>query len=107
MTPIGSLRNCDGSNTRLFVVKQNRYNPPVRHLRRALESGRFGKLVMGTSRVRWSRDQRYYDHDPWRGTWRWDGGVFANQTSYHLDLLRLRARLDRFGRAVAKMSVTK
>lgn len=72
----------------LFVVKQNRYNPPVLKLREALECGRFGKLVMGTVRVRWKRDQQYYDQDAWRGTWAMDGGVFANQASHHIDLLQ-------------------
>ena len=52
------IETCDQTQTRLFVVKQNRYNPPVQRLRRALEDGRFGKMVMGTVRVRWSRDQR-------------------------------------------------
>jgi predicted dehydrogenase len=82
------IETCDRHSTRLFVVKQNRYNAPVRRLREALEKGRFGKLVLGSSRVRWSRDQSYYDQDAWRGTWRWDGGVFANQASHHLDLLQ-------------------
>jgi UDP-N-acetyl-2-amino-2-deoxyglucuronate dehydrogenase len=82
------IEQCDRHSTRLFVVKQNRFNAPVRRLYDALERGRFGKLVMGTSRVRWCRDQRYYDQDPWRGTWRWDGGVFTNQASHHLDLLQ-------------------
>jgi len=72
---------------RLFVVKQNRYNPPVKALRKAIEEGRFGKLVLGTTRVRWNRDQRYYAQDSWRGTWALDGGVFANQASHHIDLL--------------------
>lgn len=79
---------CDRHNTQLFVVKQNRFNPPVQRLRAALEQARFGKLVLGTSRVRWCRTQAYYDQDAWRGTWRWDGGVFANQASHHLDLLQ-------------------
>lgn len=78
---------CARAGVRLFVVKQNRYNPPVQALRRALESGRLGKLVMGTVRVRWSRDQAYYDQDAWRGTWALDGGVLANQASHHIDLL--------------------
>lgn len=82
------IESCERSGTRLFVVKQNRYNPAVIHLRRALEAGRFGKLVMGTTRVRWCRDQNYYDQDSWRGTWRWDGGVFTNQASHHIDLLQ-------------------
>jgi len=68
-------------------VKQNRYNLPVQRLRKALEAGRFGKLVMGTVRVRWCRRQDYYDQDAWRGTWALDGGVLANQASHHVDLL--------------------
>jgi len=78
---------CDRAGVRLFVVKQNRYNAPVQRLRRALTAGRFGKLVMGTVRVRWCRRQEYYDQDAWRGTWELDGGVLANQASHHIDLL--------------------
>jgi UDP-N-acetyl-2-amino-2-deoxyglucuronate dehydrogenase len=79
---------CDRAGIKLFIVKQNRYNLPVRKLREALESGRFGKIVMGTTRVRWCRRQSYYDQDPWRGTWAEDGGVFANQASHHVDLVQ-------------------
>ena len=78
---------CDRHNCKLFVIKQNRFNLPVIKLREALEGGRFGKLVMGTVRVRWARHQAYYDQDPWRGTWRMDGGVLTNQASHHVDLL--------------------
>lgn len=81
------IRACDRNGCRLFVVKQNRFNVPVVKLREALESGRFGKLVMGTIRVRWCRRQAYYDQDHWRGTWAEDGGVLANQASHHVDLL--------------------
>ncbi|NQU77402.1 Gfo/Idh/MocA family oxidoreductase [Candidatus Falkowbacteria bacterium] len=81
------IKTCDENNSRLFVVKQNRYNIPIKKLREALEQGRFGKLIMGTIRVRWCRRQDYYDQDAWRGTWTMDGGVLANQASHHLDLL--------------------
>jgi predicted dehydrogenase len=79
---------CDTHGVRLFVVKQNRYNHPVKKLREAVEGGRFGKMVLGTVRVRWCRQQKYYDQDKWRGTWAYDGGVFANQASHHVDLLQ-------------------
>lgn len=78
---------CDMYRCRLFVVKQNRFNVPIIKLREALEAGRFGKLVMGTVRVRWCRPQAYYDMDSWRGTWALDGGVLTNQASHHVDLL--------------------
>ncbi len=81
------IRVCDAAGIKLFVIKQNRYNYPVLKLREAMESGRFGKIVMGTVRVRWSRNQAYYDQADWRGTWAGDGGVFSNQASHHVDLL--------------------
>jgi predicted dehydrogenase len=81
------IRACDRAGVRLFVVKQNRFNVPVQKLREALEQGRFGRLVLGTIRVRWCRTQEYYDQDPWRGTWALDGGVLSNQASHHIDLL--------------------
>ncbi len=81
------IKACDLAGIKLFVVKQNRYNLPVVKLRQALDANRFGKLVLGTVRVRWCRTQEYYDQDGWRGTWAMDGGVFANQASHHIDLL--------------------
>ncbi|MBU4486682.1 MAG: Gfo/Idh/MocA family oxidoreductase [Candidatus Delongbacteria bacterium] len=81
------IRTCDLNSVRLFVVKQNRYNLPVMKLRNAIENGDFGRIFLGTVRVRWARDQKYYDQDDWRGTWKLDGGVLANQASHHIDLL--------------------
>jgi len=81
------IKACDLNGVRLFVVKQNRYNLPVMKLRNAIEDGDFGRIFLGTVRVRWARDQKYYDQDAWRGTWKLDGGVLANQASHHIDLL--------------------
>src|SRR3954467_13948382 len=81
------MRACDEAGVKLFVVKQNRFNVPVVKAREALEAGRFGRLVLGTVRVRWCRDQNYYDQDDWRGTWAYDGGVLTNQASHHVDML--------------------
>ena len=81
------IRACDQNGVRLFVIKQNRFNLPVLKLKEAVNHNRFGKLVMGTVRVRWCRPQSYYDQDPWRGTWALDGGVLTNQASHHIDLL--------------------
>jgi len=81
------IRACDKAGVKLFVVKQNRFNVPVVKLREAIEQGRFGKLVLGTVRVRWCRPQEYYDQASWRGTWAMDGGVLTNQASHHIDML--------------------
>src|SRR5207253_3813000 len=81
------IRACDEAGVKLFVVKQNRFNLPIVKAREALDAGRFGKLVLGTVRVRWCRPQAYYDAAAWRGTWAWDGGVLTNQASHHIDML--------------------
>jgi UDP-N-acetyl-2-amino-2-deoxyglucuronate dehydrogenase len=78
---------CDNHGVKLFVVHQNRYNVPIVRAREALQQGRFGRLVLGTVRLRWTRDQAYYDSETWRGTWAHDGGVFMNQAVHHIDML--------------------
>ncbi len=82
------IKACAKNKCRLFVVKQNRFNPAVQVARRAMEEGRFGKMVLGTVRVRWRRTQQYYEQDNWHGTWELDGGVMSQQASHHLDLLQ-------------------
>ncbi|MGB2715276.1 MAG: Gfo/Idh/MocA family oxidoreductase [Vicinamibacterales bacterium] len=81
------IEACDIHGAKLFVVHQNRYNLPIVKARQALEQGRFGRLVLGTIRLRWTRDQAYYDSEAWRGTWAHDGGVFMNQAVHHIDML--------------------
>ncbi|MDA9022794.1 Gfo/Idh/MocA family oxidoreductase [Alphaproteobacteria bacterium] len=78
---------CDHAGVKLFVVKQNRFNVPVLKLKKAIDSGRFGKMILGTVRVRWCRPQDYYDQADWRGTWALDGGVLTNQAIHHVDML--------------------
>ncbi|MDQ6703599.1 MAG: Gfo/Idh/MocA family oxidoreductase [Pseudomonadota bacterium] len=81
------IRACDEAGVKMFVVKQNRFNVPILKARQALQKGRFGRLVLGSVRVRWCRPQAYYDQAPWRGTWKFDGGVLSNQASHHIDML--------------------
>lgn len=74
-------------NNNIFVVKQNRFNPPVVKLKKSILKKQLGKVFMSSSRVRWRRDQSYYDLAKWRGTRNLDGGVIGNQASHHLDAL--------------------
>jgi len=81
------LHECYSRDLKIFVVQQNRFNPPIKKLKEALDKDRFGKLVLGTVRLRWKREQSYYDQKLWRGTWAYDGGVLANQALHHIDML--------------------
>jgi UDP-N-acetyl-2-amino-2-deoxyglucuronate dehydrogenase len=82
------INACQEAGVRLFVVKQNRLNPPIQLLKRAIDKGRFGRIHMANCTVRWSRPQEYYDQAPWRGTWELDGGAFMNQASHYVDLIQ-------------------
>ncbi len=78
---------CDEAGIYLLVVKQNRRNPTLQLLKQAVEKGRFGRIYLVTINVFWSRPQAYYDQDPWRGKWEFDGGALMNQASHYVDLL--------------------
>jgi UDP-N-acetyl-2-amino-2-deoxyglucuronate dehydrogenase len=82
------VQACDAAAVHLFVVKQNRLNPAIQLLRRAVDKGRFGRIYSANTTVRWTRPQEYYDAEPWRGTWEFDGGAFMNQASHYVDLMQ-------------------
>jgi UDP-N-acetyl-2-amino-2-deoxyglucuronate dehydrogenase len=82
------VQACDAAGVHLFVVKQNRLNPPIQLLKRAVDKGRFGRIYMANVTVRWTRPQEYYDQESWRGTWEFDGGAIMNQASHYVDLMQ-------------------
>ena len=82
------VQECDAAGVSLFVVKQNRLNPSIQILRRAIDRGRFGRIYLANTTVRWTRPQEYYDQAPWRGTWEFDGGAIMNQASHYVDLIQ-------------------
>lgn len=73
---------------KVSACHQNRFNLAVQEMRKALESGRFGKLSHGSVHVRWNRNADYYTQAPWRGKWATDGGALMNQCIHGIDLLR-------------------
>jgi len=84
---VAMVRACVEADVHLFVVKQNRFNSTLQLVKRQIEAGRFGQLVMVAVNVFWQRPQSYYDQDAWRGTFQYDGGALMNQASHYIDLL--------------------
>ena len=82
------IRRSKEKNVKVCACHQNRFNVAVQKARKALESGRFGRLSHGSIHVRWNRNQNYYDQAKWRGTWAQDGGCLMNQCIHGIDLLR-------------------
>lgn len=66
---------------------QNRFNPAVQQLRKAVEAGRFGRIYNAAMQLRWHRGADYYKQAAWRGTRAQDGGVMMNQSIHGIDLL--------------------
>ncbi len=71
----------------LFIVKQNRYNPPIVELKKAIDDGRLGRIFSVQLNCFWHRDADYYKEESWRGTKSLDGGVLFTQFSHFIDLM--------------------
>jgi UDP-N-acetyl-2-amino-2-deoxyglucuronate dehydrogenase len=72
----------------MTVISQHRFDTGLDELRRLLQSGALGTLLLGESSTKWYRTQGYYDSSAWRGTWEMDGGSLMNQGVHYVDLLR-------------------
>ncbi len=74
------------ASKQLFVVKQNRYNPPVAALKNAMIENKLGKIFSVQLNCFWNRNESYYAHS-WKGTSELDGGTLFTQFSHFIDLL--------------------
>jgi UDP-N-acetyl-2-amino-2-deoxyglucuronate dehydrogenase len=74
------------ANKRLFIVKQNRFNPPVAAVKKIIEEGRLGKIYSVQLNCFWNRNEEYYKNS-WKGTKDLDGGTLFTQFSHFIDLL--------------------
>ena len=81
------IATAEAMGLQLCVILQNRYNPPMQDLRRVVDEGKLGRLLLGNATVRWYRPQEYYE-DGWHGTWAMDGGALMNQSIHHIDALQ-------------------
>jgi UDP-N-acetyl-2-amino-2-deoxyglucuronate dehydrogenase len=91
-----SLEDCDAmiraakeNNVILGTMCQRRFYAPCQRIRKAIDAGKIGRPVFGTVNMLGWRDEAYYRSDPWRGTWKSEGGgVLVNQAPHQLDLLQ-------------------
>lgn len=71
----------------LFIVKQNRFNPPVAELKKAIDEDRLGKIFNAQLNCFWNRNEAYYNDSDWKGSRELDGGTLFTQFSHFIDLL--------------------
>lgn len=90
-----SLEDCnaivdagDRNHVQIGTIVQRRFYRPCMRIHDAIEAGKLGTPILGTVQVLGWRDKAYYASDPWRGTWKGEGGgVMATQATHQIDLL--------------------
>jgi predicted dehydrogenase len=75
------------ANKLLFIVKQNRFNPPVVAVKKIIDEGKLGKIYSAQLNCFWNRNEAYYKESDWKGTLKLDGGTLFTQFSHFIDLL--------------------
>ena len=77
------------NNVLLSGIFPSRFHSVAKIVKEAVDSGRFGTLVLADAYVKWFRSQEYYDASGWKGTWALDGGgALMNQSIHAIDLLQ-------------------
>ena len=80
------IEAADNSRKKIFIVKQNRYNEPVQHIKKLIDNNKLGKIFSFQLNCFWNRPQAYYLNS-WKGTKNLDGGILYTQFSHFIDLL--------------------
>ncbi|MGI5174461.1 Gfo/Idh/MocA family oxidoreductase [Treponema sp. OMZ 840] len=76
------------NNVKIGSLFQRRFYEPCKRMKQAIAEGKIGKPVLGDVTMLGWRDEKYYASDPWRGTWKGEGGgVLPTQACHQLDLL--------------------
>lgn len=79
---------CKKHNVKLSCIFQNRYSDDFLKLKKRVQSGDLGKLVLANAYIKWFREQAYYDTSDWKGKLSADGGAaLINQGIHTIDLL--------------------
>jgi len=80
------IKEAGKAGKHLFVVKQNRFNPPVVAVKKLIDEKKLGNIYSIQLNCFWNRDAKYYENS-WKGTMDLDGGTLFTQFSHFIDLL--------------------
>ncbi len=70
------------------VISQCRYNNSAQLVKKAVQSGKLGKILSARSVLTWTRPDSYYAESDWKGTWdKEGGGVVIDQAIHSIDLV--------------------
>lgn len=97
---------CAQAGVQLCTIFPSRFADANIVLKQAVDAGRFGRLTLGETAVKWWRTQQYYDDGGWKGTQALDGGgALMNQAIHNVDLLQwLMGPVDRISAMTAMLA---
>ncbi|MEQ8239497.1 MAG: Gfo/Idh/MocA family oxidoreductase [Cyclobacteriaceae bacterium] len=81
------INTAEKMNKRLFIVKQNRFNPAIAAVKKIIDENRLGAIQSVQLSCFWNRNENYYASSDWKGTKEMDGGTLYTQFSHFIDLL--------------------
>lgn len=81
------IETADKMEKHLFIVKQNRFNPPIAILKKVIDEGHIGKILNVQLNCFWNRNDAYYNDSDWKGKKKLDGGTLYTQFSHFIDLI--------------------
>jgi len=82
------IRACKEAGVKFGIFVQCRMREPIRHMKAALEAGRFGKILRVDAIMKWFRAADYYKMDAWRSNRKCGAGVTIQHAFHYIDLLQ-------------------
>lgn len=79
---------CRQAGVKFGCTVQCRVRKSIQAMKRAVDSGRFGRLLHADAIMKWYRSTDYYRSDAWRMSRRSGAGVTVQQAFHYIDLLQ-------------------
>jgi len=77
------------NEVKVEVITQLRFTPSICKLKKAIDEGRLGRILLADYSMKYYRSPEYYKQGGWRGTWKMDGGgALMNQGIHGIDLIQ-------------------
>lgn len=78
----------DAAGLKFACTVQCRVRKSVQAVKRAVDEGRFGRVLQADAYMKWFRTAEYYHSDPWRSSRQSGAGVTVQHAFHYIDLLQ-------------------
>jgi len=83
------IEAAENNHVKVAVISQLRFCESVQKVKKAIDNGELGKIILGDVYMKYYRSPEYYASAGWRGTWAMDGGgALMNQGIHGIDVLQ-------------------